>query len=157
MSIPADPSLPACVALPDLLSDAADSAANCSLHRPMAWANSRARWAKMAQINPMVAGIEAAVEDAAGGGCGSAQDGRVDEGRRVGRPQMQPVGSRPPLGPRSCPEALGSCSGRLFTPTDGVVDGRRADRAAVSQGAATIAYSFRPIPRSVLNRFEYVE
>ena len=45
----------------------------------------------------MVTGIEAAVEDAAGGGCDSAQDGRVDEGRRVGRPQPQPVGSRPPL------------------------------------------------------------
>jgi hypothetical protein len=90
----------------------------------------------------MVAGIEAAVEDAAGGGCGSAQDGRVDEGRRVGRPQLQPVGSRPPLGPRSCPEALGSCSGRLSIPTDGVVDGRRAGRASVSQGAATIACTF---------------
>ena len=96
----------------------------------------------MAQALPMVAGIEAAVEDAAGGGCGSAQDGCVDEGRRVGRPQPQPDRCRPPLGPRSCPEALGSCSGRLSTPTDELVDGRRAGRAAVSLGVAAIACTF---------------
>jgi hypothetical protein len=95
----------------------------------------------------MVAGIEAAVEDAAGGGCGRAQDDRVVEGRRVGRPQLQPVGSRPPLGPRSFPEALGSCSSRLSTPTDGLVDGVRVGRAAHGQGAATIACSISPMWR----------
>ena len=96
----------------------------------------------------MVAGIEAAVEDAAGGGCGSAQDGRVDEGRRVGRPQLQPVGSRPPLGPRSCPEALGSCRAGLLTPADEIVERDTDGRAVEGLGAAMVAYSFRPIWRT---------
>ena len=40
----------------------------------------------MAQINPMVAGAEVSAGDAAGGGCGGVQGGRVEEGRRgVGR------------------------------------------------------------------------
>ena len=54
------------------------------------------------------------------------QDGRVAEGRRVGRPQPQPDRSRPLLGPRSCPEAQGGCRDRFSTPTDGVVDEMRA-------------------------------
>ena len=54
------------------------------------------------------------------------QDGRVAEGRRVGRPQPQPDRSQPLLGPRRCPEAQGGCRDRLSTPTDGVVDEMRA-------------------------------
>ena len=61
----------------------------------MAWANSLAIWAKRAQINPMVAGIEAAAGDAVGGGRGVVHDGRVDEGRRgVGRRRSQSVFDR---------------------------------------------------------------
>jgi hypothetical protein len=52
----------------------------------MAWVVGFPRWAKMAQINTMVVGVEAAAGDAAAGGRGAVQDGRVDEGRRgVGR------------------------------------------------------------------------
>ena len=68
-----------------------------------------------------------------------AQDGRVAEGRRVGRPQPQPDRSRPLLGPRSCPEAQGGCKDRLSTSMNGVVDEMRAPEA---QGAATVACSF---------------
>ena len=41
----------------------------------------------MAQIIPIAAGSKDAVEDAAGGGHGAAQDGGFHEGCRVGRPQ----------------------------------------------------------------------
>ena len=43
----------------------------------------------MAQTIPMVASTDAAAEDAAAGGCGSAQNDRVVEGRRVGRPHSR--------------------------------------------------------------------
>jgi hypothetical protein len=76
--MPIGPSLHACVAFLNPLSGAADSAVDCSLHRPMAWATCLARWAKMAQSRPIVAATEAAAGDAAGGGCGGVQDGRVD-------------------------------------------------------------------------------
>ena len=55
----------------------------------MAWVVGCPRWPKMTQIDPMVAGIEAAAEDAAAGGRGAVQDGPFDEGRRVGRHQLQ--------------------------------------------------------------------
>ena len=96
----------------------------------------------MAQIIHMVAGIEAAAGDAAAGGCGGGQDGSFDEGCRVVRPQPQPNRFRPPLDPPGRLEALGSCRAGLLAPTDELVDGRRAGRAEVSQGAATIACTF---------------
>ena len=102
----------------------------------------------MAQIIPMVAGSEAAVEDAAGGGDGAAQDGRVHEGCRVGRPQPPPGRTRPLLGLRSCPDAQGRRMGGLITRTDDLVDGKTAGRAEKGQGAAMLAYSFRPMWRT---------
>ena len=96
----------------------------------------------------MVAGSEAAVEDAAVGGTGGAQDGPIDEACRVGRPQPQPGRSRPPLGPRSCSDAQGRHRAGLSTPTDGMVDGRTAGRAEEAQKAAMVAYSFRRMMRT---------
>ena len=96
----------------------------------------------MAHIFPMATTTEAAVKDAAAGGSGGVQDGRVGEGCRVGRPQPQPGRTRPPLGLRSCPEAQGRRRGGLFTPTVDLVDGRTAGRAEEGQGAAMTAYSF---------------
>ena len=75
---------------------------------------------------------------------GGDQDHQIDEGRRVGRPQPQPGGSRPLLGPRSCPEAQGRHRVALYIPTDSMTDGRTADRSEESQGAASLAYSFSP-------------
>ena len=96
----------------------------------------------MAHIFPMATTIEAEVKDAAAGGSGGAQDGRVDEGCRVGRPQPPPGRSRPPLGLRSCPDAQGRRRAGLSTPTDGLVVWRTAGRAEKAQRAAMHAYSF---------------
>ena len=95
----------------------------------------------------MVAGTEAAVEDAAAGGSGVAQDGRDDEGCRVGRPQPPPGRSRPPLGLRSYPDAQGRRRAGLSTPMDDLVDGRTAGRAEKAQRAAMHAYSFMRLMR----------
>ena len=77
------------------------------------------------------------------GGLGDAQDGPIDEGRRVGRPQQQPRGFRPLLGPRSCSEALERHRAGLTTPTDGPVDERAARRADEALGAAIANTSVR--------------
>ena len=82
----------------------------------------------------MVAGIEAAVEDAADGGCGSAQDDRVDEGRRVGQPPPLD-GCRPLLDLQGRPDALVRRTAGLTIPTDGIADGMTAVRAEESHKA----------------------
>eukprot|EP00325_Prymnesiales_sp_UTEX-LB-985_P033219 CAMPEP_0174714548 /NCGR_PEP_ID=MMETSP1094-20130205/18577_1 /TAXON_ID=156173 /ORGANISM="Chrysochromulina brevifilum, Strain UTEX LB 985" /LENGTH=148 /DNA_ID=CAMNT_0015913931 /DNA_START=35 /DNA_END=484 /DNA_ORIENTATION=+ len=55
-----------------------------------------------AQTSPIIATTEAKAKIAAAGGLGSAHDGPIDKGCRVGRPQLQPRRLRPLLGPRSC-------------------------------------------------------
>ena len=95
----------------------------------------------------MVAGSEAAVKDAAAGGSGAAQRGRVDEGGRVGRPQPQPDRSRPPLGLRSCSEAQRRLRAGHIVRTDDLVDGRTAGRAEEAQEAASLAYLFMRLMR----------
>ena len=147
MSALAVPSWPAPFAFPDPFSHAAESAVDCSLHRPAASANGGGRWAEMAQTHPMVAGSEAAVEDAAAGGSGAAQRGRFDEGGRVGRPQPQPDRSRPPLGLRSCSEVQRRLRAGLTVRTDGLADGRTVGRAEEAQEAASLAYFFMRVMR----------
>ena len=99
LCVPACPSLPRRFAFPDPLPHAAESPADCSLHRPAASANGGVCCSKKAQILPMVAGSEAAAEDAAVGGAGDAQGGALDEGRPRGRP-WPPMGqSHPPPAP----------------------------------------------------------
>ena len=62
----------------------------------MAWVVGFPRWPKIAQIHPMMAGAEVSAGDAAGGGCGGVQDGRVEEGRRgVGRSRCRSAFDRP--------------------------------------------------------------
>ena len=78
MSTSARRSLPASSAFPDLLLHASYSPVDCSLHRPAGSASGAGRWAKLAQIIPMVASNEATAKDAAAGGRGDPQDGRVD-------------------------------------------------------------------------------
>ena len=70
----------------------------------------------MPQTLPVVSGIKAAVEDEAGGGFGSAQDGRVAEGRCVGRPQPQPDRSQPLLGPTDAAQKLREVAGTASPP-----------------------------------------
>ena len=101
----------------------------------------------MAQTFPTVAGSEAAVEDAAAGGSGSAQSGRVDEGGRVGRPQPQPDGSRPPLGLRSCSDTQRRPRAGLPARTGGLVDERTAGRAEEAQEGALLAHLFMRLMR----------
>ena len=95
----------------------------------------------------MVAGTEAAVEEAAAGGSGDVQGGRIGEGRCEGRQQPQPDGSRPLLGLGSCPDSHRRRSAGISIPTDGLVDGMSAGRAEEAQGAATFAYSFMCLMR----------
>ena len=118
-----------------------------NLYRSIATANDAVYPPETAQTSPIIATTEAKAKIAAAGGLGSAQDGPIDEGRRVGRPQPQPRRLRPLLGPRSCPEALERCRVALSIPTDGMVDRRTAERAEEAQGAAMLAYSFRPMWR----------
>ena len=99
LCVPACPSLPRRFAFPDPLPHAAESSADCSLHRPSASANGGACCSKMAQIIPMVAGSEAAAKEAAVGGACGAQGGPVDEGRPRGRPWPRPGQSQPPPAP----------------------------------------------------------
>ena len=77
-------SLPPRFESPDPLPHTSESTVDCSLHRPAASASGAGRWAKLAQIIPMVASNEATAKDAAAGGCGDAQDVRVDYGCRAG-------------------------------------------------------------------------
>ena len=99
--VPACPSLPRRFAFPDPLPHTAESAADCSLHRPLSIANDAVFSAKTAQASPIIITTEAgpAVKDAALGGAGGAQDGPVDEGRPRGRPWPRPGQSQPPPAP----------------------------------------------------------
>ena len=135
-------SMPACFASSDPLPHAAESAVDCSLHRPMASTKVITRWSQMAQSRPMVPTIETAAEGAAAGPHGSAQVVSFYEGRRLGRPWPQPRRCRPPLDPLSSLEVLGSCRTGLSIPTDGLVDERAAGRADHGQGAAKLVCSF---------------
>jgi hypothetical protein len=101
----------------------------------------------MAQTFPMVTGSEAAAKDAEAGGAGGAQDGPIDKGCRVGRPQPQPGRSRPPLGPRSCPDAQRRRRAGVSAPTGGLVDEMTAGRAEEAQGATILAYYFMRLMR----------
>ena len=109
--------------------------------------NDEASSPESAQTSPIITTTEAKAKMAADESLGDAQDGPIDEGRRVGRPQPPPRRFRPLLGPRSCSEALERCRAGLTTPTDDPVDGRAARRAEEAQEAATPAYAFRPMWR----------
>ena len=89
----------------------------------------------MAQTSPIIARTEATAKDAAAGGHGIAQDGRVDEGRRVGQPPPPLDGCRPLLGLQGRPDALVRRTAGLTIPTDGIADGMTAVRAEESQKA----------------------
>ena len=147
MSTPARASLPARFASPDLVPHADQSAADCSLHRRLSVANNALYSPKTAQTLPTITATEAAAKGAALGGAGGSQGGPVDEGCRAARPQPPPDRSRPPLGPRSCPDAQGRGRAGLSAPTGGLVDGRAAGRAEEAQGAAMLAYSFMRLMR----------
>ena len=110
----------------------------------MSMANDAVWLPETAQTSPTITTTEVVTKVPAFGGIGGAQGGPLDEGCRAGQPQPQPDRSRPPLGPRSCPEAQGRHRVALYIPTDGMTDGRTADRSEESQGAASLAYSFSP-------------
>ena len=107
------------------------------LHRSIATANDAAYPPETAQTSPIIATTEAKAKIVAAGGLGSAKDGPIDEGCRVGRPQPQPRRFRPLLVPKSCPEAQGRHRVGLSIPTDGLVDRRTAWRAGEAQGAGS--------------------
>ena len=86
MSMLARAALPARFAFPDPLTHAAESARDCSLHRRVSVANDAVYPAETAQTSPIIAATEVAAKDAAFGGAGGAQGGRIDEGRRGARP-----------------------------------------------------------------------
>ena len=142
MSMLARASLPACFAFLTLSYTLLRVLLTARVHRPMASTKVFATWSKAAQSQPMVPDTDATAKDAAAGGSGDVQGGRLDEGRRVGQPPPPLDRSRQVLGPRSCPEALERCRAALPIPTDGIVDGMAAGRAEEAQGAATFAYSF---------------
>ena len=87
----------------------------------------------MVQTLSMLAGTEAAVEDAAAGGVDDAQDGLVDEALCVGRLQLTLDSSRQQLVHRGNSDALGSCRAGLLSPMDGLVDEVSARRAEGGQ------------------------
>ena len=76
----ASPSLPACVASPDPLPNAAERAPDCSLHRRVSSINGASCTAKTAGILPMATGSELAGEDAAAGGLAGLHGDPIDEG-----------------------------------------------------------------------------
>jgi len=82
MSLLASPSLPARFASPHPLSNAAESARDCSLHRRVSWSNSAAYAPKTAENLPPVAGSGAAAGDAAVGGRVDVHGDAIDEGCR---------------------------------------------------------------------------
>ena len=75
----ASPSLPACVASPDPLPNAAERAPDCSLHRRVSSINGAICTAKTAGILPMATGSELAGEDAAAGGLAGLHGDPIDE------------------------------------------------------------------------------
>ena len=80
------PSLPACVASPDPLPNAAEHTPDCSLHRRVSLINGAICGAKTAGIPPMVAGNESAAGDGAAGGLAGGcprHAGRTRVGRGV--------------------------------------------------------------------------
>ena len=85
---------------------------------------------------PIIARTEATAKDAAAGGHGIAQDGRVDEGRRVGQPPPPLDGCRPLLALKGSPDALVRRTAGLTIPTDGIADGTTAGRAEESHQAS---------------------
>jgi hypothetical protein len=78
----ASPSLPACVASPDPLPNAAERAPDCSLHRRVSSINGAICTAKTAGIQPMAAGNELAGGGAAAGGLAGLHGDPIDEGCR---------------------------------------------------------------------------
>ena len=113
----------------------------------MSMANDAVWLPETAQTSPTITTTEVVTKVPAFGSIGGAQGGPLDEGCRAGQPQPPPNRSRPPLGPRSYSEAQERCRGGLSTPTDALVNGRTAGRAEEAEGAATLAYSFRPMWR----------
>ena len=136
MSMLARASLPACFAFLTLSYTLLRVLLTARVHRPMASTKVFATWSKAAQSQPMVPAIEAAAKDAAAGGSGDVQGGRLDEGRRVGQPPPPLDRSRQLLGPRSCPDALVRCTDGLTIPTDRIADGMTVGRAEESHQAS---------------------
>ena len=150
MSMLARASLPACFAFLTLSYTLLRVLLTARVHRPMASTKVFATWSKAAQSLPMVPAIEAAAKDAAAGGSGDVQGGRLDEGRRVGQPPPPLDRSRQVLGPRSCPDALVRCTDGLTIPTDRIADGMTVARLAEQRRATklrTLAYKVRPMWR----------
>ena len=87
MAMLARASLPARFAFPDPLPHAAESAADCSLHRRISVAKGAVCSPKNAQPSPFIVTTENAAEDAAPCGAGDAKHGPIDEGRRGARLQ----------------------------------------------------------------------
>ena len=78
----ASPSLPACVASPDPLPNAAERAPDCSLHRRVSSINGAIRRAKTAGSPPAVTDSELAGGGAAAGGLAGLHGDPIDEGCR---------------------------------------------------------------------------
>ena len=136
MSMLARASLPACFAFLTLSYTLLRVLLTARVHRPMASTKVFATWSKAAQSQPMVPAIEAAAKDAAAGGSGDVQGGRLDEGRRVGQPPPPLDGCRPQLGLQGRPDALVRRTAGLTIPTDRIADGMTVGRAEESHQAS---------------------
>ena len=148
MSSRVSPFLPACVASPDPLPNAAEHAPDCSLHRRISSINGEICRAQTAGIRPMVASNQTMARDAVAGGLVDVQGDPIDEG----------------CCGLCCGGGGGGCNLRSGHEAGGEGQGRRRDRQSacasgiVSPGRADVAHRRREgdRPRTQLQAIQRV-